>query len=296
MDNRQLIAKRLVGLLGSSAVRTPDRAERVLNTCSSFASDSAANQVGLAKLGGIPPLITWLQSTTVTTQAAAAHAVLCLASDNATTQVFIAKSDAIPPLIALVAKSSVEAQEYATRALWHMASQEETSHASAHHHALSPQVRDTSPMAYGVSRGEPHPDRQRGSDQAVDRHARRGRRRGSRARGDHSCTPRTRKYRGVHPDRRAGRRAAARQARGERLRGLAAAGSELPLRARPRAQEPQYRGKRARHPAHHRAALQSDERHARDGGACARSPIPRGPERRGRRGQGAALDAHTAAP
>ena len=140
MDNRQLIAKRLVGLLGSSAVRTPDRAERVLNTCSSFASDSAANQVGLAKLGGIPPLITWLQSTTVTTQAAAAHAVLCLASDNATTQVFIAKSDAIPPLIALVAKSSVEAQEYATRALWHMASQEENRTLIANAGAIKPLI------------------------------------------------------------------------------------------------------------------------------------------------------------
>ena len=81
--------------------------------------------MGLAKLGGIPPLITWLNSMTVTTQAAAAHAVLCLACDNATMQVFIAKSDAIPPLIALVAKSSAEAQEFSARALWHLASQPE---------------------------------------------------------------------------------------------------------------------------------------------------------------------------
>ena len=49
-DNRQVIAKRLVGLLGSSAVRTPDRAERVLTTCASFMSDSAANQVAIAKV------------------------------------------------------------------------------------------------------------------------------------------------------------------------------------------------------------------------------------------------------
>ena len=54
VDNRQIIAKRLVGLLGSSAVRSSDRAERVLMTCSSFSSDSAANQVAIAKLGGIP--------------------------------------------------------------------------------------------------------------------------------------------------------------------------------------------------------------------------------------------------
>ena len=125
MDNRQMIAKRLVGLLGSSAVKTSDRAERVLSTCSSFSSDSAANQVALAKLGGITPLITWLNHITVTTAAKAAHAVLCLATDNATTQTFIAKSDAIPPLITLVAKSSAEAQEYAARALWHLGSQSE---------------------------------------------------------------------------------------------------------------------------------------------------------------------------
>ena len=48
-DNRLLIAKRLVGLLVSSNVRTSDRAERVLMTCSSFTSDSAANQVAIAK-------------------------------------------------------------------------------------------------------------------------------------------------------------------------------------------------------------------------------------------------------
>ena len=124
-DNRQVIAKRLVGLLGSVAVRTPDRAERVLNACSSFTSDSAANQVAIAKLGGIPPLIAWLQNSNVATQAHAAHAVLCLAMDNATTQVLIAKSDAIPPLINLVRKSSRGGSGAAARGLWHLASQDE---------------------------------------------------------------------------------------------------------------------------------------------------------------------------
>ena len=125
VDNRQLIAKRLVGLLGSSAVKSPDRAERVLMTCSSFSSDSASNQVAIAKLGGIPPLIQGLGNSTASTQIQAAYAVLCLAADNATTQVLIAKSDGIPPLIALVRKSMAEAQEYAARALWHLASQAE---------------------------------------------------------------------------------------------------------------------------------------------------------------------------
>ncbi len=100
-DNRQVIAKRLVGLLGSSAVRTPDRAERVLMTCASFTSDSAANQVAIAKLGGIPPLIAWLSKDALANlpndansrqlakrvQAQASRAMLCLGADNATTQV-----------------------------------------------------------------------------------------------------------------------------------------------------------------------------------------------------------------
>ena len=133
-DNRQVIAKRLVGLLGSSAVRTPDRAERVLMTCASFTSDSAANQIAIAKLGGIPPLIAWLSKDALANlpndakssmlarrvQSQAARAMLCLAADNATTQMLMAKSDGIPPLIGLVKKSSPEAQEFAASALWHM--------------------------------------------------------------------------------------------------------------------------------------------------------------------------------
>ena len=134
-DNRQVIAKRLVGLLGSSAVREPHRADRVLTTCGSFTSDSAANQVAIAKLGGIPPLIGWLAKDALSNaadpkllkqvQAQAAKAMLCLAADNPTTQSLIAKSDGIPPLITLVKKSSREAMKDATRCLWHIASQAE---------------------------------------------------------------------------------------------------------------------------------------------------------------------------
>lgn len=130
LDNRQVIAKRLVGLLGSSAVRASDRAERVLMTCSSFVSDSSANQVAFAKAGGIPPLIVWLNNMSQATQARAAHTVLCLAADNATTQVMIAKTEGIAPLITLVKngmrQGGEEAQEYAARALWHLASQLES--------------------------------------------------------------------------------------------------------------------------------------------------------------------------
>lgn len=124
-ENRQLIAKRLVGLLGSSAARAPDRAVRVLLTCSLFTSDSPSNQVAIAKGGGIPPLITWLGSGGAATQAQAAHALLCLAIDNATTQILIAKGNGIPPLISMVKRSAPATQEYAARALWHLASQAE---------------------------------------------------------------------------------------------------------------------------------------------------------------------------
>ena len=139
VENRNVIAKRLVGLLGSSAVRTPDRAERVLRTCASFLSDSAPNQVTFAKLGGIPPLIAWQAKDAIPgiaptgenakllkrVQAQAARSMLCLAAENVTTQCLLAKSEGIPPLIALVKKSSPEAQQHAACALWHLASQAE---------------------------------------------------------------------------------------------------------------------------------------------------------------------------
>ena len=51
LDNRQLIVKRLVGLLGSSSAKKIEIAGRVLMTCSHFMSDSSANQVMFAKAG-----------------------------------------------------------------------------------------------------------------------------------------------------------------------------------------------------------------------------------------------------
>ena len=94
-----------------------------------------SRKVAFAKLGGIPPLITWLSKDAIANQgmydrmlvrrvqSQAAKAMLCLAADNATTQGLVAKSDGIPPLISLVKKSSPEAQEHAASALWHLASQ-----------------------------------------------------------------------------------------------------------------------------------------------------------------------------
>lgn len=124
-DNRQLIAKRLVGLLGSSQAKAAEKATRVLTTCSSFFNDHHSNQVAVAKIGGIPPLIQCLQAASGKVQAYAAHAMFCLAQNNTTTQQLIAKSDAIPPLVALMKRSTPAAQEHATRAIWHLASQEE---------------------------------------------------------------------------------------------------------------------------------------------------------------------------
>ena len=53
-ENRQAIAKRLVGLLNGKQV---DRAVRVLSALASLSNDHSANQLAIAKAGGIPPVI-----------------------------------------------------------------------------------------------------------------------------------------------------------------------------------------------------------------------------------------------
>ena len=140
-DNRQLIVKKLVGLLGSSNTRTPDRAVRVLTTVSSFTRDSPANQIAIAKAGGIPPLITWLGSNSTGCVTEAAHAVMCLATDNATTQTLIARANAIPPLIQLVKRTTVAtAQNYAARAIFYLASVMENQQMITDSQAIKPLV------------------------------------------------------------------------------------------------------------------------------------------------------------
>ena len=142
IDNRGVIAKRLVGLLGMAASRGAPVAVRVLMAVSSFASESVANQVALAKSGVIPPLITWLANASTSAQQAAANAMLCLAVDNTTTQVLIAKSNGIPPLINLVKArgSTPAAQDYAARALFHIGSQAENQSVIAECGAVKPLV------------------------------------------------------------------------------------------------------------------------------------------------------------
>lgn len=138
MDNREYIAKRLVGLLSSSAAREPSRGSRALMTCSSFLSDSSANQVAFVKVGGLPPLITWLNSAS--TSMRAAHTLLCLVTNNTTTQIQAAKSGCIPPLVKLVGRSSPKAQEHAARALWHLASQAENQTTITENDGIKPLV------------------------------------------------------------------------------------------------------------------------------------------------------------
>lgn len=159
-DNRQVIGKRLVGLLGSTVLRSTtngaDRAERVLRTCSAFMSDSAANQAAIAKLGGIPNLLAWLVKDPIPNlvpsveskaaiervQIQGAYAMLSLAMDNSTTQALIRTSDGIPPLIVLLhlRRSSVNAQKHAACALWHLASQVDTKVAIVDSGAIKPLI------------------------------------------------------------------------------------------------------------------------------------------------------------
>ena len=128
-ENRVAIAKRLVGLLGS---RVAERTVRVLSAVSEMSADNSANQIAIAKAGGIAPLIQWLNggldrhSFSAEAQKEAASAVLAITTNNASTQVLVAKLGGIPPLIELVAKSKMETQEYAARALWHCAGNDES--------------------------------------------------------------------------------------------------------------------------------------------------------------------------
>ena len=87
-----------------------ERAGRVLATISSLSSDHAANQVAIAKAGGIPPLITWLGTTVGEVQREAAHALLSIVTNNTTTQHLVAKTNGIPALIKCLVNGQLEAQ------------------------------------------------------------------------------------------------------------------------------------------------------------------------------------------
>ena len=83
-ENRQAIAKRLVGLLNSRVV---ERATRCLSALTSLSNDHSVNQLAIAKAGGIPLLIGWLSHPSEEVQREAAHAVLAISASNVTTQV-----------------------------------------------------------------------------------------------------------------------------------------------------------------------------------------------------------------
>ena len=83
-DNRQSISKRLVALLNSKGA---ERAGRALDALSTLAQTDAANQIAVAKAGGIPQIIMWLCSDTDDVRLQAATALLAIIAENATTQV-----------------------------------------------------------------------------------------------------------------------------------------------------------------------------------------------------------------
>ena len=90
-ENRSSVAKRLVALLNG---KVAERAVRVMSAISTLCADNQANQLAIAKFGGIPPVIGWLSSPDPGAQKAAAFALLHLAKENTTTQVLIANMNA----------------------------------------------------------------------------------------------------------------------------------------------------------------------------------------------------------
>ena len=70
-----------------------ERAARMMRALSSLCADGPANQLAVAKAGGVPPLILWLD--TDTTQMEAAHALLTVAADNSTTQALVVSSERV---------------------------------------------------------------------------------------------------------------------------------------------------------------------------------------------------------
>jgi hypothetical protein len=90
-ENRSSVAKRLVALLNG---KVAERAVRVMSAISTLCADNQANQLAIAKFGGIPPVIGWLSSPDPGAQKAAAFALLHLAKENTTTQVLTANMNA----------------------------------------------------------------------------------------------------------------------------------------------------------------------------------------------------------
>lgn len=98
-DNRVIVSKRLVGLLNT---KDSERAVRGLGAIASICSDSSdssvANQLAIAKAGGVPHIISWLHATAEAVQTVAAHALLALSAANFSTQALVVASGAIQPV------------------------------------------------------------------------------------------------------------------------------------------------------------------------------------------------------
>ena len=146
-ENRLVVARRIVSQLNGKI--TPEIAARTLAAITRMCgrkvvtekswgsivdiltADQAANQSAIAKLGGVPAIITWLGNPSEEVQKEAAHALLAMATNNPQTQNLIAKVEGLEGLIAVVNHGCLEAQEHAALALWHLASSEESQQAIA---------------------------------------------------------------------------------------------------------------------------------------------------------------------
>ena len=116
-----------MGLLNGKGV---ERAVPALNALSSLAKTDGANQVAIAKAGGIPPMISWLSADSEEVQEEAANTLYALSDGNVTTQALIVKSEGISPLIEIIKTSrSDKAKEHSARCLWHLCSSVENQNA-----------------------------------------------------------------------------------------------------------------------------------------------------------------------
>ena len=143
VDNREVISKLLVVRLNSriAMVQTPGGAVRLLSSVSKLCNTSVANQIAVAKAGGVPAVIMWLAGTfdvgakgsvNAEAQCEAAQALLAMATGNDPLQGLIVRSNGIPPLIELVGtSSSLATQAAAVRSLWHLSGTSENGTAIA---------------------------------------------------------------------------------------------------------------------------------------------------------------------
>ena len=150
VENRSAIAKRIVSLLSDRGIfgghAEPPVAARALSALirlcgrkfsqdetglNNLSADCTANQLSIAKAGGIPFIISWLGNDDADAQKEAAHALLALATNNIQTQVLIANDEGLQGLVGVINRGCPEAQEHAALALWHLAYSNENQDAIA---------------------------------------------------------------------------------------------------------------------------------------------------------------------